>query len=159
MPLTPSQITALRTAINADPALSSQPNSPDGHLNVAAAFNTLASPNFTVWSTEVSTEVIKDSVNWTEYINRSVGERSAFELLISGNKLNMARANVRQGIADIFSGITGVNSRTAIGNAGKRLATRAEKLFATGTGTNLDPAVMTFEGAISDSDVQAARTN
>ena len=41
----------------------------------------------------------------------------------------------------------------------KRDATRAEKLFSTGTGSDATPATMTFEGSLSYSDVSAARNS
>jgi hypothetical protein len=37
------------------------------------------------------------------------------------------------------------------------VATRAEKLFATGTGSDAVPAQLTFEGSVSGNDVRQAR--
>jgi hypothetical protein len=75
--------------------------------------------------------------------------------------MNPSLANVRQGMADIFSGST--NSapaqRAHLTAVSKRTATKAEKLFATGTGTDATPATMTFEGRLSYDDVQAARNS
>jgi hypothetical protein len=39
----------------------------------------------------------------------------------------------------------------------KRAATRAEKLFSTGTGSTASPATMAFEGVVTYQDVSAAR--
>jgi hypothetical protein len=39
----------------------------------------------------------------------------------------------------------------------KRLATRAEALYATGTGSDGSPAILTFEGRITPLDVDQAR--
>jgi hypothetical protein len=41
----------------------------------------------------------------------------------------------------------------------KRLASRVEQLFATGTGSDAVPATLGFEGPISVNDVEAARNS
>jgi hypothetical protein len=157
--LTTDQLQALKADILADPVLAAQPMNDDGHAAIRDAYNLIASPVWRVWRTSVSTAEVKDAVNWTEYIGRSVGERSAFELMIANHVINPARANVRQGISDIFSGTQGQVTRTALLALAKRDATRAEKLFSTGTGSDAVPATMTFEGSLSYSDVSAARNS
>jgi hypothetical protein len=157
--LTPSQLTTLKADILSIPELAAQPLNDDGHFYIAAYYNVIASPAWRVWKTSVSTAEIKDAINWTEYIGRSVGERSAFELLVSNHVINPAKANVRQGISDMFSGVQGQVTRNALLALGKRDATRAEKLFSIGTGSDAVPATMTFEGNLSYSDVSAARNS
>jgi hypothetical protein len=66
---------------------------------------------------------------------------------------------VRAAFDDVFSG-TGagaVNNRAHIVAMSRRLASRIEKLLATGTGTTGSPATMGFEGPISYRDIQLAR--
>lgn len=162
--LSSSQLATLRTAINADATLAAQPNNDDGAVAIAAAFNVAASPSFTVWKTDVTRDAILNAVTYSpEFIsNTSQGERDAFAVILTQSVINMALPNIRQGFADIFSGATKATSRQAISAAGKRLATRAEKLFADtsgGAGTNGAPATMTFEGQITISDVNLARAN
>ena len=157
MSLTTLQYQALKVDIAADPVLSAIPNTTDGAFAIADAYNALAVPAFRVWRTDIPTKDVKKGVVWTEYIGRSVGERGAFELMISNGILDASDPNVRQGIADCFSGPSGAGTRTSLTNLAKRDATRAEKLFATGTGSSAEPATMAFEGSLSYQDVLTAR--
>ena len=71
--------------------------------------------------------------------------------------INFSRPNVRQGLQDIFSGAGGASQRTHLLAIGRRLTTRAEKLFSAGTGSTASPGTMGFEGNLSYQDVQEAR--
>lgn len=158
MPLTPAQLQSLKADIAADPVLSAFPMTSDGSDAIAAAYNATASPNFTVWRTDINPEDILNAVVWTEYISfTSQAERDAFRELASLSRVSLARTNIRTGFNDIFQGSNKATSRQAIAAVGKRLARRIEKLFATGTGTNGDPATMTFEGTTNFSEVHTAR--
>ena len=159
MALTTTQLQALKAEINADPVLSVQPLNSDGAFFIANELNKLASPAFIVWRTNVPTSDVKKAVVWTEYIGRSAGEQNAFALMISNGIVNASDANVRQGFADIFSGPSGVNSRANLTAISKRSSTRAEKVLATGTGSDASPATLTFEGSLSFQDVEAARAS
>ena len=159
MTLTASQLTALRGDIAADPAFADipkDPNNSDGAFFVAAQYNKQAVPDFTVWKTDVPTADCKKAMVWTEYIGRSAGEREAWQFMLSNGTINPSDANVRQGILDIFSGATGATSRANLTAIAKRLATRVEKLFATGTGSVASPGTMAFEGQLSYQDVLSA---
>jgi hypothetical protein len=155
--LTLAQLSVLNADILADPTLSAHPNNDDGNFAIAAVYNTVLVPAFRVWRTNVPTKDVKNGVVWTEYIGRSVGERSAFELMISNGIINGADANIRQGILDIFSGPGGAGSRANLTALSKRDSTRAEKLFAAGTGPEQSPATMFFEGNITHQEVGNAR--
>lgn len=157
MPLTTAQLTTLKADILADPALAAQPNNSDGAFAIAAVYNTVATPDFIVWKTDVPTSVCKQAMVWTEFISRSAGEREAWQFMLSNGTINPSDANVRQGIQDIFSGAGGAASRAALLAIAKRKATRAEKLFATGTGSDASPATMGFVGNLSYQDVELAR--
>lgn len=157
--LTTVQLAALKSDILADPLLSIQPNNDDGYFAIAVVYNRLVAPAFRVWRTNIPTTDVKKNIVWTEYISRSVGERSAFEVIIADGNVNAADANVRQGFGDIFSGPSGAETRTNLTALAKRNATRGEKLFAIGTGTDLAPATMTFEGNLSYQDVARARNS
>lgn len=114
-----------------------------------------------VWRTSVSEQEIVSEESpegtfwdWTAYISRSDAERMTWERIFQGGTINPSLLNIRQGIADIFSGPSGANQRQHLLAVGKRLATRGEELFAVGTGTQADPAVMGFEGDITIIDVR-----
>lgn len=153
MALTPTQLAALKADIAADPILAAYPHNSDGAWAVAQAYNLAATPAFTVWKTSVPTSACKTAMVWTEFIGRSVGERDAWQFMLANGTINAADVNVRQGIADIFSGSQGATSRANLLAIAKRGATRAEKLFASGTGSDATPATMTFEGSLTYQEV------
>lgn len=157
MALTTAQNALIKSAILADPQMSTAIAGDDGAYFIASLFNLKATPDFIVWRTDIPTQDIKKAVVWTEYIGRSPGEQGAFTLMISNGILDAAQINVRQGIADIFSGPSGAGSRGALLQIAKRPALRVEKLLATGTGTDAVPATMGFEGFIAYRDVETAR--
>jgi hypothetical protein len=163
MTLTLPQLTALKNAIAANTsqingvAINAMPLNDDANFAIAGWYNQTANPSFTVWRTNVPVSDCKKATTWTEFIGRSQGERDAWQFMLSNGILNASDANVRQGILDIFSGPSGVNTRTALTAIAKRLASFAEKLFATGTGSDASPGTMTFEGQISFQDVSQAR--
>lgn len=156
------QLTTLKAAILANPTCS-VPYQAGNDLQTAECMNQTAVPSFTVWKTRMTVEDANKLVNWTEYIGRSAGERDAWGAMWRTGAVNPADLNVRQGFADMFSGASGVNTRTALLAAAKRLATLAEKALVLvgvgfGVGTNADPATMTFEGLLSPQDIRDTRT-
>lgn len=156
--LTNAQLATLKAAIVADSGLNALPNTADAATAIADAFNATASPDFIVWKTDLSARQVKSALVWTEFIARSPGEQAAFTLMIADGAIDPSDPNIRQGIADCFSGAGGAATRSALLAKGKRKATRAEKLFATGTGTTQDPAVLVVEGDIDYHEVRKART-
>jgi hypothetical protein len=133
----------------------------DGDTAGAAIFyNTEASPEYWVWKNVLSEHDIVSNTSvdgtvwdWTAYIGRSQGERDAWVRMFNGTfTIDPSIAQVRKGIADIFSGGTGAGQRTHLLAIGRRKATRIEKLFATGLGTTASPSVMGFVGSIFPSD-------
>ena len=166
--LTGPQLTALKIDILADPVLNAFPNNDDGNFAIAAAYNLTVVPDYWVWRTSVGkmevtqqTSVDGTNFNWTGngFITRSAGEISAWVELfgVTGN-VNPSLANVRQAFSDIFSGSgNAAANRTHLLTAARRKAKRAEKLFATGTGSTAVPGLMTFEGNLTPSDVSTSR--
>ena len=154
--LTTAQLQALKADIASDPVLDALPKNSDGAFAIAQAYNLAADPIFVVWKTDVPTSDCKKAMVWTEYIDRSVGERDAWVFMLSNGTINAADVNIRQGIQDIFSGPNGAGSRAALIAIGKRNASRIETLFAEGTGSDASPGTMTFEGSLSYQDVMQA---
>ncbi len=159
MTLTSQQLTALKAAIDGDPALAAFPNDPDGNTEIAKAFNLAASPAFTVWKTNVLTVRVGEAFNASELAGLTALNHTRLQTLAiyltAG--VNPSLASIRTFFDDIFSGAGGVNTRAALLALWKRLATRAEKLFATGTGSDAVPATMTAEGPLTRQNVEAAR--
>lgn len=173
MPLTNSQLQALRTYLDANLA---------GVFDeeAAAALNQIATPDYYVWRSSVSRSEIYHQTspdgttwNWTTYKNQGVAEQNAWAQMFMGDAGPIGNLNFRQGIGSIFTGSAQANAqRGHCFSAGKRKASVAEKLLAiavtnppanTGNNTGLargnigNPDNLGFEGQIRPSDVSAAR--
>jgi hypothetical protein len=161
MALTAQQLQTLKADILADPALNAQPNNSDGAFAIAAAYNLAASPAFTVWKTNVSIKQVGDKFNGTELAGLTTGNQTRLQTIasFSVDGVNPSLPDRRQFFDDVFSGAGGANTRANLLALWKRTATRAEKLFATGTGSDQFPATMSFEGTLSFQDVLIARNS
>lgn len=157
--MTPQQLATLKADILVNFADPQQwPNTPDGNFAVAAAYNATAAPSFTVWKSSASLAAVGDAFNGAELGNLSTINTSRLQAIAAffmQRGVNPSRADTRQMFDDIFS--TGGVTKAALLALWKRFATRAEKLFATGTGTDVSPATLVFEGNVTGSDVLTAR--
>jgi hypothetical protein len=161
MALTTAQLATLKADILATPALNAKPNNSDGNLEIADAYNLPASPAFTVWRALVSIADTGQKFNGTELAGLTTGNQSRLQTIAQylAGGYNAGLVDVRQMFNDIWSGAGGTNTRANLLVLWKRLATRAEKLFATGTGSDVAPAVLSFEGQLSYQDVTNARNS
>lgn len=163
--LTPAQRATLKAAIAADETLNSKPNNSDGNFDIAAALNAPASPDFYVWKTSVSvTDIMQNGFDWTRVDNLTVGKSRIWEWMTIAEAINPSLPNVRAGILAVFATAGDQATRLAAFQHCQRLASRVEKLLATGSGTTttdqaVGPATMGFEGPITYSDVEAARNS
>lgn len=123
------------------------------------------------WFNQPSTFVVYKTSETVAEVGRVVNY-VAFEALTTANlekintftRLNMqtfppSKSDVRSFWANVFSGALGgfgQATRDALEALWRRPATRAERIFATGTGTTLAPGALVFEGAISDAHIQQA---
>jgi hypothetical protein len=166
--LTPAQLTALKAAIAADPALAAQPGNSDGADAIADALNLPAVPDFWVWRSVVPEREILEGTspdattfNWVGngFVGRTVQELLAWQVIFGQSRaINASLANVRAAFGDILSGTgNAAANRAHLLAVARRKATRAEKLLATGTGSTAAPAVLGFEGKLGYPDVDAAR--
>ena len=157
------QLTTLKAAIAAE-------TNPDfvaartsgNNSTMLAWFNSPAEPEYIVWRTNVTRYEIQDddAFNWTVVDNLSTGSKYRIWEWMFGNSagaINAAKANIRAGIAATWVGNAQLLAVQAMVLAKcKRAATKAEKLFATGTGSTASPAVMNVEGVLSIDDIRAA---
>jgi hypothetical protein len=178
--MTPEQLATLKAAIAADPVLAAYPSWAASSYPIAAAFNELAITDFYVWKTDANINDVFDAVDWAKltpadapdstatYTNRALlcqAKQLNLQILMQGrSSINAAKLKVRQGLTDSLQNVpAGVSGALldagwiAVKQTLYRKATRAEKLFATGTGTTGVPATMSFEGVLSPDDVQQAR--
>lgn len=165
MALTNAQLIQLRDGIAGDPELSQLPQNSDGAFAIAAAFNVAATPAFTVWRTAVPTdEIMSNGFAWAEIDTLTAGQARIWSLMSQLGTINPSKANVRQGLRDAFPVSTAPLTRGdfAAGTGGiqphlRRVTTRGERLFATGTGTIAAPGQLQFEGLLTFQDVEMAR--
>lgn len=155
--LTSAQLTALATDINANPAFAAIPHTADGAYEIAAAYD-VVQPAYIVWKTNVTNEeILRNGMDWTRVDNLSVGKSRIWEWMMQFGNFNPSKPNIRAGIDAVWVGTAAdLAVRAAVYVHCKRAATRAEKLFATGTGTDASPATMAVEGSISWMEVKTA---
>lgn len=155
MALTPEQKVTLKAAIVADPAANAL--YVNGDLQgLADYYNALFSPAFIVWKSDVTKAFVQSSpaFNWTRVDNLSVGKARIWDQMFYSGSINPSQPNIRVGIDATWVGTQAdLDVRAAVYVMCKRSATRAEKLFSTGTGTDATPANMTFEGKITTNDL------
>lgn len=162
--LTAEQNTALRAAVLAEPTIASCVS---GGNDVCVADWLNSASAFIVWRTKVSQEEYQSQTSpaatqfdWAGtggFIARSQGERDAWRVMFSSGSVDPSKTNVRTAFSDIFSGTSAgaVNNRTHLLSISKRVATNAEKTLATGTGTEILPGLLSFEGLIGVNDIAA----
>jgi hypothetical protein len=159
--LTTQQLATMKADILANPDLNSKPNNSDGAFEIARLYNLDAAPNFTVWKTNVPINDVGKKFNGTELAGLTTGNQTRLQTLamyLAGG-VNPTLPDCRQFFDDVFSGAGGATTRANLLALWKRLASRVEKLYATGTGTDPAPATLTFEGDLSYQDVMTARAS
>lgn len=160
--LTTAQKTILKAAIAADPVLSQYPNNSDGAFDISRKLDEIAVPQVIVWRTSVpKDEITMNGFDWTRLDNLSVGAARVWDGLFDNEQriTNPAKPNVRAGIDAVWKGTAAdLAVREAVYSHCKRPATRAEAIFAVGTGTTLAPSTMSIEGTTPWNDVLDARS-
>ena len=161
MSLSPAQLATLKAAILADPVLNAYPQNSDGAYNMAIFLDQPATPDFIVWKTSVDPdEVMKNGMDWTRVDNLSVGKARIWDWMSRLGTFNPSKTNIRAGIDAAWVGTAAdLAVRAMVYTHCKRLATKVEKLFASGTGSDAAPAVMTIEGRLQYSDIEQARSS
>lgn len=161
--LTNSQLTALKALIAGDVVLNTFPNNSDGAFAIAALLNQVAGPAWVVWRTAVTRqEILQNGFDWTRLDNLSVGKARVWSDIFVDGTINPSKPNVRTGIESVWVGTAqDLAVRAAVYVHCKRSATRAQKLFSTGTGSDATPATMDADIAddfqLTYADVEQAR--
>jgi hypothetical protein len=160
--LTTEQLATLKADILADPILAAYPMNSDGAFDIAKKYEEII-PAFIVWRSGVTQdEIMQNGFDWTRVDNLSIGKSRIWEWMFKNLSvsINPSKINVRAGIDAVWVGTQAdLNVRAAVYIHCKRSANRAEKLFATGTGTDATPATMGFEGRLTYQDVESARAS
>ena len=159
MILSPAQLVVIKANILASGDMNTQPNTADGNISIANLYNLQASPVFTVWKTSVAIGVVGDNIVGSDLAGLSTLNTTRLQAIVMLSPLgvNPSLVDRRAFFDDVFSGAGGVATRAKLLILWKRLATRIEKLLATGTGTDALPATMAFEGTITANQIETAR--
>ena len=149
MELTTAQRATLKANILATPEAAGYYS--QGDLGKLAEFyNAQAAPAFTVWKTRVELTAVGEAFNSSEVGGLTTANTNRLMVMesYSGGVFNPSRADTRAGFDGVFSGAGGASTRAALLVLWKRTASRLEKLFATGTGSDAVPALLVVEGVI-----------
>lgn len=149
--MTPQQLATLKAAVLADPALSAV-----GRNDTELARLLNLPTTFVGWRTNVGIDETGNAWMGTDIDGMSALNMQRLQLLIASTTtgvFDMSRADRRAGFENPFG--TNVNnaSRVAMRAVWKRFATRAERVFATGTGTDATPGLFGWEGTVSIGDI------
>lgn len=148
---------------------------------MAAWYNGAYSPSFTVWRSVTLAQSVFNAVNWAAftpvdvpdgtalYTNRAMAallaQQNLMTLLQSNTPISTGLTNVRKLLSDacslsLFTGASGAAQNAGwLGASGVKQAicrtiTRAEKVWATGTGTSGAPGDLgAFEGVVTNDDI------
>ena len=152
--LTSTQLSALKAAAFADPTAAQYlTNGNDNEL--ADWFN--QPQTFVVWRSKLTPEQARAAIikGATQLDGLTVGKRDSLFYLVSGD-LDVSDAAVRTAIDDLCG--TQNQLKGYLTAVQKRTTTRAEKILASGTGTDAAPANLGWEGWLSGNDSSDIRT-
>ena len=149
--LTPAQLSTLRANVLANADTLALYNAGD-RAGLAAAYNAAAAPAFIYWRSDVTTEEIGNAWVGTDIDGMSALNMQRLELLLAsapGGIFDMTRADRRAGFENPFGTNTANASRVAMRAVWKRSASRFERLFATGVGSDASPGALTLRGPVT----------
>ena len=159
MALKIAQYAVLKADILANTDLNSNPNTLDGAFEIARLYNINKVPDFTVWKTLVPIGDVGKSINGVEWGNLTTANSNRLSSIAAYlfDGVDPSRSDIRSLYDDIFS--VGGATITSLNILWRRLAKRVEALYAVGTGTDIAPASLVFEGDITPVDVLQARNS
>ena len=158
MALTPQQIITLRAACFASPTAAAFFVEPGNAAGLQAYLNGASSPAFYVYRTSVAQdEITQNGFDWVRVDNLSVGKARIWEWLFlnAARSINPSKPNVRAGIEEVWKGTAAdLAVRASVLGHCRRVASVAERAFATGVGSEANPGDAAWSGSVSS--VEAA---
>lgn len=127
---------------------------------IAEYYSQEASPAFYLWRSSLPvSEVLENLIadDWQAMDNLTVGQDRIWVNLKEVGSIKPSSAAHRAALTECWKGTAAkVAVKDRILDMGKRTANNIEKLLATGTGSQADPAVPSFEGVCSWPDINEA---
>ncbi len=124
---------------------------------LASLYNATASPAFYVWRPVLTSAQARAAISGGDGLaqldNLTAGKRDSLLWVFDADTFP-ANATQRAAIENLCG--TQNTLKAAIAAAQKRTVTRAERLFATGTGSEASPGALGWEGSLSGDDVASA---
>jgi len=156
MALTSEQLQLLKADILADSSFIGKFDD-----EIAGIYNQVAVPDFHIWKSDVDpVDIMKNGMDWTMIDNLTVGKARIWEWMTKLGTFDASKPNIRAGIDAAWVGTAAMLAvRAQIYTHCNRVATRGEKVLATGTGTTASPATASFEGQLTYHDIELARTS
>jgi len=153
MALTNDQLTTLRTAIDAETDPTFVQYRTEGATGwMALWFN--ANSTFTVWKSALEAPIVGEAFDAASLDAMTAGNADKLNNFRQWNDVVYpARADHRSFFDGVFSPASGATTRANLYALWRRFATRGEKLFCTGTGSDASPGNLVYEGQITDHDV------
>ena len=154
--MTPSQLTLLKAAILAETSPTFVAfRTAENETGMADWYN--AASTFVVWKSAVSIGETGQAFNGTEWAGMTSANHTRLQTVAQYMaSYRPGLSDIRAMFNDIWSGAGGVLTRASLMALWKRLALRGERVFATGTGTDVAPGALVFEGQISAQDISDA---
>lgn len=141
MALIATQLQALKADILAAADLFPLVGTPDGRFEIARLYNLAAPGPWVVWRTRVPVaDIEQNGFVWASVDALVAGKARIWEWMRSAGFIQPNKVNVRQGLVDAFG--AGSAMANSIAPHLKMNASRAQKLYSTGTGTTAAPATM-----------------
>lgn len=157
--MTPTQYQTLANHIraNTDPVIvAALPLRNDGQIQEWYSVNS----TFVVWRSSLTPEQAREAITGGDGLaqldNLTAGKRDSLIWAFSSttNPSNAAQRAAIEGLCGTQNAL-----KAAILAAQKRVATRAEVIYATGTGSNAVPGLLGWEGTLSVNNVSTALNN
>lgn len=181
--MTPQQLATLKAAILAETDVVFVPlRQANNEQGMADWYNGLTSPAWVAWRPTTSAADILDAITWASltpadspdatatYTNRALlcqAKQLNLQIMLQGREsIATGKLTIRQGLTDSLTNLP-AGAGGALVDAGwlgagkvktaiSRTVSRAERLYANGTGTAGSPGNVTFEGSITAQDISDA---
>ena len=153
MGLSTEQLPTLRAAIDAETDTTFVGYRNEGATGLMAEWFNVAS-TFTVWKSAIEAPEVGKEFDAASLDSMTAGSADKLNNFRQWNDVVYpSRADHRSFFDGVFSPPSGATTRANLYTLWRRFASRGEKLFATGTGSDVAPGALVYEGLITDQDV------